>query len=52
MVNINADNVTLSIEIDHDAGRDFSNLGADLLRQVNVERVCVRVVMKLHSVTP
>lgn len=32
MVNINADNVSISIEIDHDAGRDFSNLGSDLLR--------------------
>jgi len=52
MVNIDADNVSLDIKVDHDARRHFTDLGPDLLGKVNIERVCVRVVMKLHSVTP
>src|SRR6184192_209710 len=52
MVNIDANNVSLSIKINHDTGRDFTHLGSGLLREVNIERVRVRVVMKLHPVTP
>jgi len=48
MVNINTHNVPSSIEINHDAGRDFTDLGSDLLGEVNIERVCVRGIMKFH----
>lgn len=50
MVNINAHNVSLGIEINHDAGRDFTDLGPDLRREVDGERVRVSIVMKLHIV--
>ena len=48
MVNINTHNVPISIEINHDAGRDFTDLGSDFLGEVNIERVCVRGIMKFH----
>ena len=35
LVNINAHNVPLSIEINHDTGRDFTDLGPDLRREVD-----------------
>src|SRR5690606_9221651 len=51
MVDIDANEPALRVEVQHNAGRDLARLCAGPLGQIDVERVGLGVVMELHGWT-
>ena len=49
MVDINAHQLSFVIKVKHDTRSHFLRCGTDLLRKIDVERIHIRIVVKLHD---
>ena len=50
MINVNSDQLAITTEIENYPRSDFLRFGAGLVYEVNVKRICFRIVVKFHLV--